>query len=262
MHFESFYVRIDLSLEKELGIMSLYDRKFTQESNSQMRFEGANEVFRPQDQALVSFVRQTYQLFAGSLLAATVGAYIGLTTSLGAVVAQYYIGFFILEIALLFGLMFAKNKAGLNLLLLFAFTFVTGLVLTPILARTFAMPGGAGIVAQAFLLTTLIFGIMSIFALKTTKDLNASWGKMLFISLLVIVGASLVNLFLGNPLLQVIIAGVGAIIFTMYIAYDTQNIMRGLYDSPVIAAISLYLDVYNLFISLLQILGFVNSSSE
>lgn len=235
--------------------MSLYDRK---PMNNYGQY--AENSFVQSDMALVSFVKQTYQLFAGSLLAATIGAYIGIS-ALGGVVAQYYIGFVILEFALLFGLFFTKTKPGINLLMLFAFTFVSGLTLTPILSRVLGMPGGASIVAQAFLLTTAIFGVMSIFALRTTKDL-ASMGKILFIALIVVVIGSLINLFLGSPLLQVAIAGVSAILFSIFIAYDTQNIVRGLYDSPVTAAVSLYLDFLNLFVSLLQLLGIFGSREE
>ncbi|EES89240.1 Bax inhibitor-1/YccA family protein [Helicobacter canadensis] len=235
--------------------MSLYDRK---PMNNYGQY--AENSFVQSDMALVSFVKQTYQLFAGSLLAATIGAYIGIS-ALGGVVAQYYIGFVILEFALLFGLFFTKAKPGINLLMLFAFTFVSGLTLTPILSRVLGMPGGASIVAQAFLLTTAIFGVMSIFALRTTKDL-ASMGKILFIALIVVVIGSLINLFLGSPLLQVAIAGVSAILFSIFIAYDTQNIVRGLYDSPVTAAVSLYLDFLNLFVSLLQLLGIFGSREE
>ncbi|KPH55168.1 membrane protein [Helicobacter pullorum] len=235
--------------------MSLYDRK------SINNFEQYSEnSYAQSDTALIQFVKQTYQLFAGSLLAATVGAYVGIST-LGAIVAQFYIGFVILEFALLFGLFFTKTKPGINLFMLFAFTFVSGLTLTPILSKVLGMPGGAAIVAQAFLLTTAIFGIMSIFALRTKKDL-ASMGKMLFIALIVVVIGSLINLFLGSPILQVIIAGVSAILFSIFIAYDTQNIVRGLYDSPVTAAVSLYLDFLNLFVSLLQLLGIFNSNNE
>ena len=165
-----------------------------------------------------------------------------------------FIGLVVLEFALLFGLMFFKSKPVVNVMLLFAFTFITGVTLVPLLASVLSLKGGASIVAQALLMTTIIFGVMSFFALKTTKDL-ANMGKMLFVALIVIVIASLVNLFLGSPLLQVIIAAVGAVIFSLYIAYDTQNIIRGRYDSPVMAAISLYLDVLNLFISLLQLLS-------
>ncbi len=236
--------------------MSLYDRKPLNHYDNYQANVG-NESLAQSDVALISFVKQTYQLFAGSLLAATAGAYIGIST-FGNIVSQYYIGFVILEFALLFGLMFAKSKPGLNLVLLFAFTFTTGLTLTPILSRILGMPGGAAIVAQAFLLTTAIFGVMSVFALRTAKDL-ASMGKMLFIALIVVVVGSLINLFLGSPILQVVLAGAGAILFSIFIAYDTQNIVRGLYDSPVMAAVSLYLDFLNLFISLLQILGIFNS---
>lgn len=235
--------------------MSLYDRKSI--NNFEQYLENS---YAQSDTTLIQFVKQTYQLFAGSLLAATVGAYVGIST-LGAIVAQFYIGFVILEFALLFGLFFTKTKPGINLFMLFAFTFVSGLTLTPILSRVLGMPGGAAIVAQAFLLTTAIFGIMSIFALRTKKDL-ASMGKMLFIALIVVVIGSLINLFLGSPILQVIIAGVSAILFSIFIAYDTQNIVRGLYDSPVTAAVSLYLDFLNLFVSLLQLLGIFNSNNE
>ena len=77
--------------------MSLYDRK------SINNFEQYSEnSYAQSDTALIQFVKQTYQLFAGSLLAATVGAYVGIST-LGAIVAQFYIGFVILEFALLFG---------------------------------------------------------------------------------------------------------------------------------------------------------------
>ena len=235
--------------------MSLYDRK---PMNNYGQYTESS--FAQSDMALVSFVKQTYQLFAGSLLAATIGAYIGIST-LGGVVAQYYIGFVILELALLVGLFFTKAKPGSNLVMLFAFTFVSGLTLTPILSRVLGMPGGASIVAQAFLLTTAIFGVMSIFALRTKKDL-ASMGKILFIALIVVVIGSLINLFLGSPILQVAIAGVSAILFSIFIAYDTQNIVRGLYDSPVTAAVSLYLDFLNLFVSLLQLLGIFGSREE
>lgn len=236
--------------------MSLYDRKSLNSNydSSEANFSGASFG---SDIALISFVKQTYQLFAASLLAATVGAYIGIT-SFGNIVGQYYIGFVILELALLFGLFFTKTKPGINLFMLFAFTFVTGVTLTPILSKVLGMPGGATIVAQAFLLTTAIFGIMSIFALRTTKDL-ASMGKMLFIALIVVCIGSIINIFLGSPILQVIIAGVGAVLFSLFIAYDTQNIVRGMYDSPVMAAVSLYLNFLNLFVSLLQLLGIFNS---
>ena len=224
--------------------MSLYDRNYSRD----ISYSQVNE------NTLVNFVKQTYKFFGASLLFATIGAYIGMGFSNYLANSGAMLGIFILEIALLFGLIFMKEKPMVNVILLFAFTFVTGIALVPLLSRVLSLPNGESIVAQALLMTTIVFGVMSFFAIKTTKDL-ANMGKMLFVSLIVIVIASLINLFLGNPLLQVMIAGAGAIIFSLYIAYDTQNIIRGRYDSPIMAAIALYLDVYNLFVSLLQILG-------
>ena len=231
--------------------MSLYDRNYASSSEHEVAGEYSQS-------ALSTFIKQTYQLFAASLLAASVGAYVGLYSSLGATVAGNYWLFVILELGLLVGLMFAKRKAGLNLILLFAFTFVSGLTLTPILGRTFAMPGGAAIVAQAFTLTTVAFGGLSVFAMNTKRDFT-TWGKMLFITLIVLLVAMLLNLFFKSPIFQVALSCVSAVLFSAYILYDTQNIIRGNYETPIDGAVDLYLDFLNLFVSLLRILGFFNS---
>jgi len=99
------------------------------------------------------------------------------------------------------------------------------------------------------------FGGLSIFAMNTKSDFT-SMGKFLFITLLIVVVASLLNVFwLHNPWMQVGIAAVSAILFSAFILYDTQNIIRGNYGHPVDGALALYLDFINLFTSLLQLLG-------
>ena len=208
---------------------------------------------------LSTFVSQTYQLFAASLLAATVGAFIGL--EMVEAIRSGYWGLVIIEIVALVGLMFLKDKPGINLALLFAFTFLTGLTLTPLLSAVLGMPNGASAVVSAFLMTTIIFGAMSVYAMKTSRDL-ASWGRVLFISVIVILIGSVVNIFLGSSLLQVGIAAIATLIFSLYIAFDTQMLLRGAFSSPVEAAIALYLDVLNIFISLLQLFGILGSSNE
>ena len=120
---------------------------------------------------------------------------------------------------------------------------------------------GVGAIAQAFGMSTIVFGVMSIFALKTKADL-ANMGKMLLISLIVVVICSLVNLFLGSPMFQVLIAGAAVVLFSLFVAYDTQNIVRGLYADPVQAAVSLYLDFLNIFVSLLQLFGILGGKDE
>ncbi len=240
--------------------MALYDREYIKNKTG----ENISSTQSMPKSNLAIFIKQTYQLFAGSLLAASAGAYIGtayLTNALlkvgmdgRATVAGWFWILVIAEFALLFGLMAAKRKEGLNLVLLFAFTFVSGLTLTPTLAAFLMMPSGANIITEAFILTTVAFGGLSIFAMNTKRDFSAM-GKMLFITLIVMIVAGVINIFLGSPLLQLGIASVGAILFSAFILYDTQNIIRGNVETPVEAAVMLYLDFLNLFISLLQILG-------
>ncbi|MDD3324069.1 MAG: Bax inhibitor-1/YccA family protein [Sulfurospirillaceae bacterium] len=228
--------------------MGLYDRDYVQQREHEQE-TGFQEVSRA---SLSTFIKQTYQLFAASLLAASVGAYVGI--GIAATVSSWFWGLVILEFALLFGLYMAKRKEGLNFILLFGFTFVSGLTLAPLLSSILGIKGGASIVANAFILTTVAFGGLSVFAMNTKRDFSAM-GKMLFITLIVVVVASLINIFFHSPVLQLVIASVSSILFSAFILYDTQNIIRGAYETPIEGAIALYLDFLNLFVSLLQILG-------
>lgn len=228
--------------------MSLYDREYTRSYD----YAEAN------DNALVSFVKTTYKFFAGSLLLATLGAILGFMFF--EAVMTYRWVFFIAELAAFFGLMFSRGKTGLNLLMLFAFTTLSGITLVPLLGFVISRAGIGG-VAQALGMTTIVFGAMSLYAIKTKNDL-ANMGKMLFIAAIVVVICSIVNLFIGSSPFQIIIAGASTIIFSLYIAYDTQNIIKGMYASPIDAAISLYLDFLNVFISILQLIGLTSNDRE
>jgi len=208
-----------------------------------------------------AFVKRTYQLLAGSLIAGAVGAYVGLgfvdkMVSQTGGASLFYWGAVILEFVLLFGLFFAKNKTPLNLILLFAFTFMTGFTLAPTLAFYIAKDMGY-VIGEAFLLSAIAFGGLTIFAMNTKRDFT-TMGKMLFITLLVVIGASILNIFLHLPMLHLIISAVSAILFSFFILYDTQNIIKGNVSSEIEAAVSLYLDFLNLFVSLLNLLGFMN----
>ena len=208
---------------------------------------------------VMAFLRTTYQLFASSLLAATAGAYIGL--GMVNVISSWYWGLVILEFALLFGIYAVKDKPGINLVVLFAFTFISGLTITPLLSSIFNMPSGASIVAQAFLMTSVAFGGISMFALTTKKDFS-SMGKMLIIAVIILIVGSISNIFIGSPILQLGIAMVGALVFSAFILYDTQQIIKGGFSTPIEAAIALYLDFLNLFISLLQIFAAFNNKDD
>jgi len=242
----------------------MYNRDYLSNNNdkSYSRNDEAYSSSREEQSApadIMAFLKSTYQLFASSLLAASAGAYIGL--GMVSAISSWYWGLVILEFALLFGIYAVKDKPGINLAVLFAFTFVSGLTITPLLSSVFNMPGGASIVAQAFLMTSVAFGGISMFALSTKKDYS-SMGKMLFIAVIILIVASLSNIFFQSPILQLAIAGAGALIFSAFILYDTQQIIKGGFSTPIEAAIALYLDFLNLSISLLQILAAFNSKDD
>ena len=139
-------------------------------------------------------------------------------------------------------------------MMLFLFTFLTGVSLVPLLASMIGMGNGA-VIGNAFLMTSVLFGALSLFAINSKTDFS-SWGKPLFITLIVVIVASLINMFvLQSPLMHVVISAGVLLLFGLFTIYDTQNIANGLYDSPVDAAVSLYLDFLNMFTAMLQLLG-------
>ncbi len=222
--------------------MALYDRDYT-----------STEGSYAQESASVSFMKQTYQLLAASMIAAAAGAYI--TMPYAQVVMQYKWFIFGAELLMLFvGLRMTRNQPGLNMAALFVFTFLTGVSLVPLLASLIGAGNGA-VIGNAFLMTSVLFGALSLFAINSKTDYS-SWGKPLFITLIVVIVASLVNMFiLESPMMHVIITAGILLLFSLFTIYDTQNIANGAYDSPVDAAVSLYLDFLNMFTALLQLLG-------
>jgi len=229
--------------------MGLYDRDYARSGSFSY---GTTRS----DTQIIAFVKETYKLFAASMMAGAAGAYVGVPMA-GAINAMFW-PLFALEIGLLFGLNFVKHKPGINLAVMFAFVFVTGLTLAPLLSYTLGLNGGATIIGNAFAMTAVVFGAMSFYAIKTTKDFT-SFGKPLMIAVLVIVGFSIINIFLGNPLFSIIISGAVVILFSILVIFDTQNIMAGGYETPIDGAIALYLDFLNIFIALLQLFGIFGS---
>ena len=229
--------------------MGLYDRDYAHEGHYE-------EMGSRSEGKLVSFVKETYKLFAASMVAGAAGAYVSIPFA--ATIQAWFIPLFILEIALLFGLFAVKRKPGINLVVMFSFVFMTGVMLAPLLARTLGMAGGGAVIGNAFAMTSVVFGAMSFFAIKTKTDFT-SYTKPLMIALLVVIGFSVVNMFLGNPMLQVIIAGAVVFLFSILVIYDTQNIIKGAYETPIDGAIALYLDFLNIFTALLQLFGIFGS---
>ena len=257
--------------------MSLFDNLNTQ--NSQKSKDESSFKFEPRvenswqessysygyqtrtEADLVSFVKETYKLFAASMLAGGVGAYVGMPFA-ATVAANYWFIAIPWMLFGMFGLQMIKNKPGVNMIGLFAFTFLSGVIITPLLSHILGMAGGAEIVGNAFLMTALLFGGLSLFAIRSAKDFT-SWTKPMVIAFFIILAVSLLNAFVfKNPMLYVAIQGLFLLVISVMVLIDTQNVVRGAYETPMDGAIQLYLDFFNLFITLLQLLGIFGNSDD
>jgi modulator of FtsH protease len=145
---------------------------------------------------------------------------------------------------------------------LFAFTFASGVIITPLLTHILGMAGGASIIGNAFMMTAALFGGLSFFAIKTSKDFT-SWTKPIVIAFFIILAFSLVNIFfMQSPLLYVIIQAAFLVVISIMVLVDTQNVINGAYETPMDGAIALYLDFFNLFVTLLQLFGIFGGNDD
>lgn len=147
----------------------------------------------------------------------------------------------------------AHSASGLGVV--FAITGLLGFALGPILTMYLALPGGPQIVATALGGTGVIFLGLSGYALTTRRDFNFL-GGFLFIGMLVVMVAALANIFFALPALQLALSATVVLLMSGYILYDTSRMVNGGETNYVIATIGLYMNIFNLFISLLQLLGF------
>lgn len=232
--------------------MALYDRGYTNNSDNSMDYAVENKS------AGISLVKKTYQYFAASLLAGGFGAYAGITI-IGASVLMEYRWFIFIPWMLfgMFALPMLKNKELLATIALFVFTFMGGIVLTPLISMVMAKGGGAT-VGNAFLLASAMFAGLSLFAINSKTDFT-SYGKPLMIAFgIVFIGSILNIIFFSSPIFSVIISGAVLMISAFFVLIDTQNIVAGAYETPVMGALSLYLNFFNMFQSLLVLLGIMD----
>ena len=156
-----------------------------------------------------------------------------------------------------FGVTMALNSnppKEIAILLLHGFAAIMGLSMATLFAAY-----TLGSIVSAFMGAAVLFGSMSLYGYFTKQSLD-SWGKFLFIGLIAIVIASVINVFIGSSLAQTVISALAIIIFLGLTAYDTQKIREMVSEdtSPaveVMGALTLYLDFINIFISLLQLFG-------
>ena len=193
-------------------------------------------------------IRNTYQLLALSTGVAALAAGASLLAGFGPLAG---ILFTLLGLLPLFYLNRNRNSAAAVPAML-AFTALSGLGLGPTLGHYLGLPGGSATVLSAALLTTAVTLGLTAYVYKTGKDFTRI-GGFLFAGLIVVLLAGIAALFV--PAMQAAVSAAAALLFCGFILFDTSRLIRGEEDNYVMAACSMYLNVLNLFLSILQLLG-------
>jgi modulator of FtsH protease len=156
-----------------------------------------------------------------------------------------------------FGLMFLveRNKNNsMGVALLLAFTFFMGVMLSQLLAHIMGLGNGTQLIALAFGGTAAVFGAMAAVASTTKRDFT-HWQKFLFIGVVVLIVAMLANVFLQLPALMLTVSVLAIVIFSAFLLVDLQRVINGGETNYVSATLAIYLDLYNVFVNLLMLLG-------
>jgi FtsH-binding integral membrane protein len=200
-------------------------------------------------------LRNTYMMLALTMIPTVIGAFIGTSINFS-FMAEHPIMSTLLMFGAMMGMLFAvtalRNSAW-GIVALLGFTFVAGLLLGPILQVALHFKNGAQLVGMAAGGTGIIFGSLATIATVTKKDFSFM-GKFLFIGLILLLVASLANVFLHIPALSLTISAMAVLIFSAYILFDVSQIVRGGETNYLMATLALYMDIYNLFINLLSLL--------
>ena len=198
-------------------------------------------------------LRNTYALLSMTLLFSAVTASISMALNLP------HPGILITLVGY-FGLLFATAKfrnSGLGIVFVFALTGFMGYTLGPILSSYLSLPNGSQIVTNAFLVTGVLFLGLSGYALTSKKDFSFM-GAFLMVGIIVGFLAGLAAVFLEMPGLALAVSAMFVLLMAGLILYETSNIIHGGETNYVMATVTLYVAIFNLFTSLLHLLGFMN----
>ncbi|HWI78564.1 MAG TPA: Bax inhibitor-1/YccA family protein [Ramlibacter sp.] len=207
-------------------------------------------------------MRNTYWLLALSLLPTVLGAWIGVATG----ITNSLSGGFGLMVFLAgaFGFIFAIEKtknsaAGVPVLL--AFTFFMGLMLSRLIAMVLGFKNGPSLVMTAFGGTAGVFFVMASLSSVIKRDLSGM-GKWLFVGALAILIGGIINVFVGSTTGMLVISVMAIGVFSAYMLYDLKRIVDGGETNYITATLALYLDAYNVFQSLLMLLGIAGGDRD
>src|SRR5512140_153471 len=200
-------------------------------------------------------LRNTYMMLALTMIPTVIGAFIGTSINFSFMAAHPIISsllMFGVMIGMLFAVSALRNSVW-GIAALLGFTFVAGWFLGPILQHALHLRNGAQLVGMAAGGTGIIFFSLATIATVTKKDFSFM-GKFLFIGVILLVVASLANIFFAIPALSLTISAIAILIFSAYILYDISQIVHGGETNYVMATMALYLDIYNIFVNLLNLL--------
>jgi len=200
-------------------------------------------------------LRNTYALLALSMAPTVIGALIGVQLRFSFLAGSPLMAFLLfLGIAWAFMWGIERNKnSGVGVALLLGFTFFMGLMLSRILQVALGFANGASIIALAAGGTGAIFFAMASLAATTKRDLS-NLGKFLFAGVILLLVAALANAFFQLPALALTISVLAIGLFSALILYDINRIVQGGEDNYISATLAVYLDIYNVFVSLMNLL--------
>ncbi len=200
-------------------------------------------------------LRNTYMMLAITMVPTVIGAFIGMATNFSFLAQNPIMGTLLMfgaMIGMLFAVSALRNSVW-GIVALLGFTFVAGWFLGPILQVALNLNNGAQLVGMAAGGTGLIFFSLATFATVTKKDFSFM-GKFLFIGLILLIVASLANLFFQVPAMSLTISAIAVLLFSAYILFDISRIVNGGETNYVMATMGLYLSIYNIFVHLLSLL--------
>jgi modulator of FtsH protease len=202
-------------------------------------------------------LRNTYWLLAVSLVPTVLGAVIGVNTGFNKLFAGSPWISALVFLGGAFAFMFAIEKfknsaAGVPILL--GFTFFMGLMLSRLIGSILGLSNGGTLIATAFGGTAAIFGVMATIATVSKRDFSGM-GKWLMVGMLVALVAGLVNIWLQLPALMLTLTVLVMGISAAFMLYDVQRVVNGGETNYISATLAIYLDIYNVFQTLLSVLG-------
>jgi modulator of FtsH protease len=200
-------------------------------------------------------LRNTFLMLALTMVPTVLGALIGVQMQFSFMAGSPFMSF-LLFLGIAFGFMWGIERtknSGMGVVLLLAFTFFMGLMLSRILQVALGFSNGGSLIAMAAGGTGVIFFSLAGVATVTRKDFSFM-GKFLFIGMIVVLLAALANIFFQIPALSLTISAIAVMIFSAYILYDISRIVTGGEDNYISATLAVYLDIYNVFVSLLNLL--------